>query len=95
MNSLIESYLSPTGDGGNLVSLDNILEKKIDQLPEKDRKDLASGSNKKSFNRVSKENKKEKDKVGKLNLARTTVFWTALAAALPWFTRTMSRQYRA
>ena len=70
MNSLIESYLSPTGDGGNLVSLDNILEKKIDQLPEKDRKDLASGSNKKSFNRVSKENKKEKDKVGKLNLAK-------------------------
>ena len=70
MNSLIESYLSPTGDGGNLVSLDKILEKKIDQLPEKDRKDLPSGSNKKSFNRVSKEDKKEKDKVGKLNLAQ-------------------------
>ena len=35
MNSLIESYLSPTGDGGNLVSLDNILEKKIDQAQKK------------------------------------------------------------
>ena len=26
MNSLIESYLSPTGDGGNLVSLDKMLD---------------------------------------------------------------------
>jgi hypothetical protein len=70
INSLIESYLSPTSDGGNHVSLDKILEKKIDQLPEEDREDLASGSNKKSFNRVSKKDKKERDKVGKLNLAK-------------------------
>ena len=70
MNSLIESYLSPTGDGSNLVSLDKILEKKIDKLEQEDREDLASGSNKKSFNRVSKDDKKERDMVGKLNLAK-------------------------
>jgi hypothetical protein len=70
MNSLIESYLSPTGDGGNLVSLDKILERKIQQLPAKDRESLAKGTGKKSFKSVETEDRLVKKKLGKLNLAK-------------------------
>ena len=70
MNSLIESYLSPTGDGGNLVSLDKMLERKIQQLPSKDREALAKGTGKKSFKSVETEDRSVKKKLGKLNLAK-------------------------
>ena len=70
MNSLIESYLSPTGDGGNLVSLDKMLERKIQQLPSSDREALAKGTGKKSFKSVETEDRSVKKKLGKLNLAK-------------------------
>ena len=70
MNSLIESYLSPTGDGGNLVSLDKMLERKIQKLPSSDRDALAKGTGKKSFKSVETEDRSVKKKLGKLNLAK-------------------------
>ena len=70
VNSLIESYLVPTEDGANLVSLDKILEKKIQQLPYSDREDLASGTGKKSFGSVETEHRSAKKKLGPLNLAQ-------------------------
>ena len=70
MNSLIESYLSPTNDGSNLVSLDKMLEKKIQQLPLDDREALAKGTGKKSFRSVDTEDSSVKKKLGKLNLAK-------------------------
>jgi hypothetical protein len=70
VNSLIESYLALNEDGATWVSLDKILEKKIQQLPYSDREDLATGTGKKSFGSVESEHRSAKKKLGPLNLAQ-------------------------